>query len=50
MSLIDNIVGRIIAFVVGRSAKRFEKATQNPRKVQEDKLLEIIRRNENTEY
>jgi hypothetical protein len=50
MSFIDNIVGRIIAFVVGRSANRFEKATRDPRKVQKDKLLEIIRRNENTEY
>jgi hypothetical protein len=50
MSFIDNFIGRIIALVVGRSAKRFEKATRNPRKTQEDKLLGIIRKNENTEY
>ena len=32
------------------SAKRFERATMNPAKVQKEKLLSIIKKNKNTEY
>ena len=42
--------GMIIKFVAGRSAGRIEPATHDPMRAQREKLLSILRRNQDTEY
>ena len=45
-----SLAGKLIAFVGKRAAKRFDKACENPGKVQTDLLLDMVRRNAGTEY
>ena len=45
-----SLAGKLIAFVGKRAAKRFDKACENPGKVQTDLLLDMVRRNTGTEY
>lgn len=45
-----SFAGFLMGFSIGQSARRFENATRNPAEVQEQKLLSLIRRNEDTEY
>lgn len=45
-----SLAGKLIAFVGKRAAKRFDKACENPGKVQTDLLLNMVRRNAGTEY
>ena len=45
-----SLAGKLIAFVGKRAAKRFDKACENPGKVQTDLLLDMVRRNSGTEY
>ena len=40
-----SLAGKLIAFVGKRAAKRFDKACENPGKVQTDLLLDMVRRN-----
>jgi len=45
-----SIAGFFIGLSLARSAGRFEKATRNPKKIQEQKLLSIVANNKDTEY
>ena len=40
----------IISFITGQAAKRFEAVTQDPVRVQREKLLAIVQKNAETEY
>ena len=44
------LAGFLISFTTRQSAKRFEKATQDPVGVQNQKLLGLVRKNADTEY
>ncbi len=45
-----SLAGMIINFMTRKSAARFEAATQNPQQVQEEKLLDMVRKNASTDY
>ncbi len=45
-----SLAGMIINFMTRKSAARFEAATQNPQQVQEEKLLDMVRKNAGTDY
>jgi len=45
-----SLAGKLIAFVGKRAARRFEAACREPARVQEELLLDIVRRNAGTEY
>ena len=44
------LTSRLIAFTTRRSAARFEAATHDPGRVQRERLIEMVRRNADTEY
>ncbi len=45
-----SLAGMIINAMTRKSAARFETATQNPQQVQEEKLLDMVRKNAATDY
>lgn len=45
-----SLTGNLIVLISGKSARRFEQASLDPERIQQDKLLWIIQRNKNTEY
>ncbi|MBL0715981.1 MAG: GH3 auxin-responsive promoter family protein, partial [Desulfosarcina sp.] len=45
-----SLAGWLINFMTRKSAARFETATRNPRQVQADKLLGMMRKNADTDY
>ncbi len=45
-----SLAGIVINFMTRKSAARFEAATQNPKQVQEAKLMDVVRKNAATDY
>ncbi|MGD9097332.1 MAG: GH3 auxin-responsive promoter family protein [Desulfobacterales bacterium] len=45
-----SLAGMLISFMTRRSAARFEAATRNPKQAQEKKLMDMVRKNQATDY
>ncbi len=45
-----SLAGMVINFMTRKSAARFEAATQNPKQAQEEKLMDMVRKNAATDY
>ena len=45
-----SLAGFVINFMTKGSARRFEEATKNPAQAQTDKILNMVRKNADTEY